>query len=367
MPTVNINGRNVDAEEYMADWALALMSQGIIVKLSISRWSAKMKLKPETLGLRFINEDGSDFMKDYVRLGQQNLLPPQVLKELETLEARARILLATYSFNTVWGKFVPFTAFEEWEKANNAIRMDFIEQAKSIGERYDSLVGAVKKDYCKLARDVWARLYPEDKGGATVSFVEDFVTKIINKIPPREDIVASFKYNALYFVIPMPSFVSENIARAERILQDAAVEADMKKFENEMEKETKRKVADEYIARKKELIDGFLESTVKMMRKYISDLCDSVLQAIAQKSRSGRVTSGQLNKLKAMIKKVKLLNFYDDDDISKLISDLDKEIDKFKGERNDVAVVDKLKEIVDVSKKEFMPKNFNPAISVLEV
>lgn len=116
MATVNINGRDIDSEEYRSDWALALMSQGVIVKLSLCRWRAKIKLESETLGLRFVDEDGSGFMKDYIRLGDQKLLPPEVLKEIETLERRARETLVTYSFGTVWGRFVPFTAFDELGK-----------------------------------------------------------------------------------------------------------------------------------------------------------------------------------------------------------------------------------------------------------
>jgi len=312
MATVNINGRDIDSEEYRSDWALALMSQGVIVKLSLCRWRAKIKLESETLGLRFVDEDGSGFMKDYIRLGDQKLLPPEVLKEIETLERRARETLVTYSFGTVWGRFVPFTAFDEWEKENNIIKRDFIDQARALGEKYDIIVEAVKDDYRNLARDVWARLYPQDKGGATLSFIEDFVVKIINKIPSREDVIASFKYNSVYFVIPMPSFVAENIARAEKI----RLETDMEEFESNIEKDAKRRISEEYVARKKELIDGFLESTVDMMRKYKRDLCDSVLQSIARKSRSGKVTLRNINKLKGMIKKVKLLNFYDDDEVS---------------------------------------------------
>lgn len=360
MAQININNKEVHVEQFMSDWALALMSQGVIVRLSISRWRAEARLTPEMLGLRFVDGDGLDFMHDYVRLGKQKLLPPAILKEIETLEGMARNNLAYYSFDTVWGRFVPFTAFDEWERLNKNIRNDFFEQARSLGRQYDVIVASVKEDYKKMAKDVWFRLYP-DKGEPTLSFIDDFVSKIVAKIPSQIDIISTFKYDVTYFIIPMPSFVEENVARAEEIRR----QSEMTQFSTDLEKQTKKRISEEYVQRKKELIDGFLESTVVNMRKYVSELCDVVLRSIGKQS-SGDIKLSHVNKIKAMIKKVRFLNFYDDKEIDGLIKDLENEIDKIKGELNQDLIVVKLKEIVEVGKKEFTPKNFNPAISVLE-
>lgn len=361
--TINVNDREIPIKHVQNEWALALMSQGVIVRLSVSRWRAEMKLSRETLGLKSVDEDSFDFMTRYVQLGKHRLLPPAILSEINTLESRSRKLLDNYSFNTVWGKFVPFTAFDEWERQNNVIRQDFMAQAVALGNNYDNIIATVKSDYRNLAKDVWSRLYPNDEGGATESFIEDFVLNIIEKIPSRENIVASFKYNVTYFIIPMPSFVEENIAKAEEIRR----ESQMAHFNTEIEKETKRRISEEYVAKKKELIDGFLESTVMTMRKYVGDLCDSVLHSVNNQARSGRVTSKHVNKLKGMIKKVRRLNFYDDEEVDSLINGLETELEKIKGERDDGVIVDKLKEIADTGKRKFIPKRFNPAISVLEV
>ncbi len=363
MTTISVNNKEIDAAQYKSDWALALMSQGVIVRISVGHWRAEMRLSEEMLGLRSVDDDGSDFMREYIQLGSQKLLPPDVLREIFTIEQRSRNLLKEHSFNTVWGRFVPFTAFDEWERQNNLLRETFMAQARSLGNNYDNIVASVKNDYRALAKDVWSRLYPDDKGGATESFIEDFVLNIIDKIPSCEDIVASFKYNVTYFIIPMPSFVEENIARAEEIKR----ETEMKQFNNDMEKTTKRRITEEYVTRKKELIDGFLEATVSTMRQYVGDLCDSVLISISQKLHAGNLTSRHVNKLRSMIKKVRMLNFYDDQEINALTNDLEGELGKIKGERDNGIIVNKLKEIADTSKKEFIPKRFNSAISVLEV
>lgn len=363
MTKINVNNQDIDVEHVKTDWALALMSQGVIVKLSVSRWRAEMRLSNEMLGIKSIDNETSEFMRRYIQLGKQKLLPPSVLSEISTLEQRSRALLDAHSFKTVWGRFVPFTAFDAWERQNKVIREDFMAQAMAMGSNYDNIVAMVKNDYRNLAKDVWSRLYPNDEAGATEAFIEDFVSKVIEKIPTCEDIVASFKYNVTYFIIPMPSFIEENVARAETIKR----ENEMAEFNTEMEKDTKRRISEEYIARKKELIDGFLESTVSTMRQYVGDLCDSVIQSISNQAHAGRVNNNHVNKLRAMIKKVRILNFYDDAEVSGLINGLETEMDKIKGERDDGVIVDKLKEIADTGKKEFTPKRFNPLISVLEV
>ncbi len=365
MTTINIAGKEVDVEQFKNDWALALMSRGIIVRLNVSRWRAKTRLTPEVLGLRFVDEKSFDFAQKYITLGEQKLLPPSVSRNIEVLERRARVVLDEYSFDTVWGKFVPFTAFEEWEKENQKIHDDFMAQAEVIGRDYKSIIELIKNDYRNMARDVWSRLYPKDTGGATTSFVEDFISKIIAKIPSEIEIMGTFKYNVTYFIIPMPSFIEDNIAKAEEIKREVA----SAQFGHELEMQTKKRIAEEYAKKKQELIDDFLESTVTAMRKYVGELCDTILQSIGQQNTvgKGKLTTKYINKIKGMIQKIKLLNFYDDVEIKDILKDLDIEVSKIKGETDRDIVVNKLKGLVEIGKKEFLPKNFNPAISVLEI
>jgi phage host-nuclease inhibitor protein Gam len=358
-----INGKEVDARQLQSDWALALMSQGIVVKLGVTRWRAKSSLTAERLGLKFSDKDSADFMRKYVNLGKYLLLPPSIITELDGIEGKARSVLRHHSFDTVWGHFVPFSAFEQWEQENKAIRAEYMDAARALGEKYDAIIQNLRHDYRSLAKDVWARLYPHDTSGATESFIQDFVDKIIAQIPSSTDIVASFRYDAVYFVIPMPSFVEENISRARSVQREREI-ADR---QANLEQHTRRRIAEEYVNRKKELIDGFLEATVTSLRQYVSEFCDSVLQSLGKRSKTGMLNAKDVKKIKNMIQKVKLLNFYDDQDIARLLKDLGNEIDKIKGEIDNDTVAQKLRAIVSVGAKEFIPTNFNPAISYLEV
>jgi hypothetical protein len=88
---------------------------------------------------------------------------------------------------------------------------------------------------------------------------------------------------------------------------------------------------------------------------------------MSKKKKTGQLTSHDVKKIREMMRKVKLLNFYDDGDVTKLLKDLDGEIDKFRGEVDGGAVTAKLREIVEIGTREFIPTDFNPAISYLEV
>jgi len=361
MSTINVNGREVDVSQFRNDWALALMSQGIIVKVAISWWRAKAPLKAEELGIKFNDQDTTSFMQKYVKLGTESLLPPEIISEIQYIETKSRDNLRDHSFDTIWGKFVPYTAFAEWQDADKLIRQDFFQAAQNLCDKYDDILITVAQEYRKMAKDVWNRLYPDTQ--PTESFIENFVSKIINKIPSKTKIFSSFEYETTYFVIPLPSLIEENISKAE----DVKHQRDIKNFNVELEKETKKRIQEEYIKRKQEYIDGFLESTVSSMRSYVADLCENIIQSISKGSSLKDVTKSQRDRLKNIIKKVKLLNFHDDNEVNDMLKGLETEVDKFKGERNKDIIVEKLQKLSDLSKDEFLPTNFNPIISSLEV
>jgi hypothetical protein len=360
---MDINGRDLEVDQVRNDWALALMNEGVIVKITMKRWRGTASLKHSDLGLKFIDGDSMSFSSRYIKLGSQKLLPPEVLNELSTIERRARDHLNNYSFDTVWGRFVPFRAFDDWERGNEEIRGAYTEQAKMMGERYEDIVARVKHDYRSMGRDVWSRLYPNDTAGATESFLEDFSDRMVSKIPTREKIVASFQYDCAYFMIPMPSFIASDIAKAD----DIARESEEKDQKHNLAMESRRRIADEYINKKSEMIDGFLKSTVNEMRSHIGELCDNILHSMAQKEKIKDIRKNDIKKIHETLKKVELLNFHEDEEIEKKLRELKCEVDKFKGERDKDLIVDKLREIVDIGSQEFIPKNFNPSISSLEI
>jgi len=364
--TKNEGINRVNAQQLKDNWVLALMSRGIIVKIRISRWRGITSLDSDMLGLKFFDEKSREFFDKYVVLGIHKLLPPDIMNEFQRFDAVSRRNLENHSFDTVWGSFVPHTAFESWKLENERIKASYYQAAKNLAERYNEIVAYVREEYKNLAKDVWFRLYP-DTTAPTESFINDFVDRVVALIPPKEDILCSFKYEPVYFFIPMPSFLQNDIEKTKEIQRESIA----KDQELALEMNMKNRVADEYYSKKKELIDGFLEATVMEMRSNVKKLCNSVLSSIGKSRAVGEFSLGHINKINKMIKNVNLLNFYDDKEIRRLLSELNGEVEKFKndvkGEKNNLLIVEKITEIIKACEKEIEIEDFNPALSYLEV
>lgn len=358
---IDINGKMVDVEQHRTDWVLALMTKGVIANLTISRWRATSPLRADELGLKFADTEACSFMKKYVTLGSEKLLPPEILSEFNYVEKRARDNLDNYSFKTVWGKFIPYTAFSEWDTENKQIEADFYELAKKFGEKYIEIISVVRSEYRKMAKDVWIRMHP-GQIDAPPSFVEEFIDRVISKIPPKNQIDSMFSYSVEFFYIPMPSMIANDFAKANEIQR----QDDIKSHEANLEKEIKTEISKRYMIKKNELIDSFLEATVTSMRSYVGELCDGVLMSLNTGGKK-EINKTQINKIKKMISKVRTINFYDDKEIRIMLNELETEIDKFKGQRNADTIVQKLQDIVTVGQTEYVPIDFNPAIGSLEI
>lgn len=346
---------NIEVQKIKEDWVMALMQKGIIVKLSISRWGASTSMLPEDLGIKFANEEAAKFAEKYLTLGTQRLFPPEVMREVREIENKARRNLSQYSYDTIWGRFVPITVFDEWKKNDMIIRNDFMSLAKIIEQRYDEIIKHVRVEYSKLAEDTWARLYPEDKSGPAPGFVASFVDNVIAKIPNAFMISNSFNYRTIYYTIPIPSVIASDMVKANEIMQKA-----------KMEDETRKKLAEQFMEQKKELIDNFFEATVKSMRRSIRRLCEGVLRSL-EKNSLKEVSVANLNRLNIMVDHIRKMNFYNDTEITQLLNDLENEISKYKGDRDDEIITSTLNKIIKESTKDFLPDDFNPSIDTLEI
>ena len=122
----------INVQQMRSDWVLALMTKGIIVDLRISRWRGFTSLNYDDLGIKFDDKKSEEFARKYIKLGNQKLFPPDILNEMNEFDYLAKRNLYTYSFDTVWGKFVPFTAFDEWEREIYPKDIEFL---KTIGGR----------------------------------------------------------------------------------------------------------------------------------------------------------------------------------------------------------------------------------------
>lgn len=337
--------KSVDPEK-LKDWAIALMQKGVIVSLNLSRWRGQTSIKQEDLGLVF-SEEASEFMKKYITLGNEKLLPPEISNELSTIEKSARACLNKYSFNTVWGKFMPFISYNEWIKENNRIKELYYLAGESMERSYDSIVSVVKENYKNLAKEAWKRIYPLDKDNPSQSFIENFTLKIISRIPPANKIKESFKYQEIYSFIPFPELLTNGKAfDQEQInrIKDTAIR---------LELEAKAQIAKNYVEKREEIIESFLQSTVLSMRASIEEICQETINML--RDPESKLTGHSIEKLKRMIENVRVINFQDDKEISEALDNLKTEVIKSKVDIDNDRVKRLLQNIVNISRSSISP------------
>src|SRR5262245_34832631 len=90
-----------------------LVRDSIQVRLSISFWRGLAKLDLASLGLDAAPGEFRDFAAQYLRLGNQRLLPARYWKALESKEEQARQRLNLLGFRSPWeGRLVTIAAYK---------------------------------------------------------------------------------------------------------------------------------------------------------------------------------------------------------------------------------------------------------------
>ena len=342
---------NIDKENLSPEYVLELMGQGVIVHVRMRRWRGRITLSPEEWGLKLSDKDGLNIYNGYFSLGCQKLLPPKIISEINALEKSARRNLENHSYGTMWGRFVPYGAFFKWKKRNDDYYDVFMEAARSLGDQYDAIIHIVKEDYKVMAKDVWKRLYPNSTGAPPMSFVDDFVSKVIAKIPSSQHLVSSFKYEVVY------SFIPQNLLKSRGLIAS----------NSDIEKKVKQQIVHELIDTRYSTVRGFVDSTLGYLRREIHDSCKASLSVVARESIPNRINKQQVTKLKFLVKRVKLLDFFDDERITDAIVKMGDELEVKNTERNNAAIVAILNDLVEITKKEVNVSNFCSVTGDVEV
>lgn len=327
--------------ELYEKWALSLMKEGVIVSLKIRKWNGSSILKFENLGISFVNEKVAKWAKSYLRISSKKVIPDKYLIEFDSICMAAYKNLRDYSYKTIWGHFVPYCCFLEWYEKNEEYRLSYLKVIEDFFLNYENVILDIKKIHKNMAIDVWSRLYPSEKDDPSPSFVEDFVCKIINGIPPRDKLIKKFSFNFLYSEISLPSMI--NIYEKNEISNEALLFVAKKHFEN-----------------KRNYIQSFITSTISSLRKKIFEKCDYVFSSIKSK-KDFPIHKKNINCIYNMINWFNKSDFYGDKKMKIIMNDLYHEINKLKEERSDFIIYKKLEEIICLCLSDlvFNEENFN--------
>lgn len=206
--------------------------------------------------------------------------------------------------------------------------------------------------------------YPSDQAG----FVEEFVGRILDLMPAKEELEASFTYREELSFVPLFAQLGTQRAeereaemearQAERELRVA--EASLRTEQTEAERAVARMqedVARQAREHKVELIDGFLKDVVVQLRSLVYEATTDVLESI---NKNGKLGGSSVRQLTNLIDRVGALNFVGDDEVSRSMDELRGLLGPTPDERNVPEINARLRDIATVTRSTLIALNQNP-------
>lgn len=346
------------------DWR-ALMRQGTLVRLTIRRCGFAAKLELFDLGVTVKDERARAALARTLVLGEKRLLPESYMKELERITSAARHLLkrCTFTLSPELGAFLPVSAYATWRKEIPALRDSYFALRDEIIANYRAIVRQVLDEYEFVAKDTYRRIREtgaEILEESEAEFVANYCARIESLIPSPERIRASFDFaytmvdgvrqigdeegtdqggppeNLRTAALPLPAQFSTQATDWE--YQRAAMTRDMLLQEQKQ---------------KKEMIDTFLGAVVGQLRSLIYQVMTDVLATIEQRQRKdGKFSPRSVVQLKNLVKQINLLNFYGDEEVDRIMAQVQRVLDLKPEERQGSLreIQDRLRAIALVSR-----------------
>jgi len=311
------------------DWK-TLMREGVIVKLTLRRWRAKTKLELSDLGITVEDPEVKAAYRQIMDLGNKLLLPSNTIRELENIDSSARKLLERYSYKTAFGRFVPYTAFERWRVQNDEWEVRYYGVRDAIVSDYAGIVFLLEQDYKHAARQAWTILVSTTpgivKGIELEAFIANFLQRVKVQIPTPDVIHASFGYETNLMQIQFPTLTEANAEAQSVTAEDVAQRQTEREQERAASVERQRMLdqMNQTIVRdaqqkKQTIINAFLADLAVQVRSTAYEAVTDVLDVL----RGAETLPGQsVRRLNTLIEQMSTLNFYNDRDLDRMITQM---------------------------------------------
>ena len=279
---------------------LELLGEGVLGSVHVGHWSARARLVTGDLGLPTATGDAG-LSGDLLSLGVKRLLPRTLFTELQTAAGAVRACLYHRAFACHWGYFIPVTAYQDWKDEFARRQARFFGLRDRLVAEYATWRADLAAEYTPVARAALARWQALNPGVWVDAepYVEGFVARVLDLIPSREALGASFTCTVDLAFIPLPAYL--DAAAGARPLAGADPRRIMQ-----------GDVLREAQARKQELIDGFLRDVVVQLRSLVYDATTDVLEAV-QKNKA--LVGSSARQLRNLVSRIESLNFYGDEEL----------------------------------------------------
>jgi len=299
------------------------------------------------------------------------LIPKEYLKNLKSIETRARRCLERHSF-IVEGfrpcRWVPFTAYKEWLKEHEELGEEWNTLKAKLLARYEShILRSLKDDFACVASEAYASLHLEE---SKEEFVARVVGKARSRMPSSEELAQCLTIDYRTAALVSPSAVEAELAyrdrlRHERGLADEKAALDAAKLKAKRRKAlAKAEVAEAEARQKERLLVEMRQTELAHYREQLQEMASPIeevvhhLRSQMYEGASGLLTSLQkhgyltgpaVKQAKGMVRSFRMLNALDDKELEELLDEVDTLLAQPREERDTEAVRASLAEITDLT------------------
>lgn len=328
----------------------ALESEGIFMNIDCRGFGSLVRqLEWKTLGVK-LPEDAA------VRVSppRAGLLPDLYRNKLMRGASQAHNALTKYSFRftlceTVWGtsdyKWVPWTAFEQFEQAYFRACETLSKAKAEVLEKYDEILGILQDSFYTLARDSADRFEAtSDEPFDREEFINAVAGQAIGMVPTKEmirdELVITMKPKVI--VLGSEMIAERNLARtlalgtakvdAERMTLDLEIDAKRRIEQlrvNEAAEETRRErdVKERIRAMKIEAARREAEEAVSPVKEGFAQIAAKIFEAVTEMSermKDAKFVPGSLAKrARQMCEWYSLMNFTGDTSLEDVLNKLE--------------------------------------------
>jgi len=266
-----------------------IFTDGNLVDINVSMWTAKKLLTPEDLGLA-----QTDISSAFT-LGNKSLIPANVIAELRSLENKARSILIEHSFTFTFGgaRFIPKKRFIEFVDAIDKIIALFDAKADDLAKNYMDYRRDMRSEYVTAAHEAFNRATSLCVGFDITEddFVNRFLERIEQSYPKAEEIRKKFHMEYSVFQVALP-----DISQAS--------------YEDILDENGKIKIMqDAYQKSLYNKVNSFVESSTNELRSKATEVLTRFSNGLGE---GKRINEGSLNSIKKMIDTYEKMDFIGD-------------------------------------------------------
>lgn len=362
-----VGGDASDIGLVLEDMALRLMEGGVVVSVHIHRWTGLKRLSPKELGL-----NGRKTKSKAIILGEKLMMPPTILRCINSLSTQIRSNLEHYSFRTVWGRWISAPAYLLWKNRHDELTEQYMEVGRSLADNMEAILtgesgtwGELRRLYAEHARVVWCRTNQYEVTEPHMNlcpswYVDEYVDGIFAHMPAADEIRDSFNVEARISYIPLPSMLEVDATKKRRVWEQAADERAQDQRRIAAEEAMNADVRSHYLTEKKTMIDEYLAGLAGQVHGKIYDVTSRTLATMGK--NKGQLLEPSLRMLRHLVAWGENMNPMDDQELATSLDDLRALISRSAEDRSPADIKEQLEAMGTVARSVLLDLNMVPHI-----